>query len=173
MKNRVVHSRPGRLSDVTTCGVADVIWSHHVLQVLFPFAGDLSPRHMQVFRANEFFRGVTLPQPDSIEPLENRLPKQCGAAAIDFLKVNGLVRYNYMDMTEEALFIKKHCERGVSLLDGSVSDHCSGAWTRSRTGGGRASACSDTYTSTTSGAPCQPRSCGSSRSCECYETGAG
>ncbi|KAE8736852.1 hypothetical protein FOCC_FOCC017693 [Frankliniella occidentalis] len=48
--------------------------------------GDLSPRHMQVFRANEFFRGVTLPQPDSVEPLENRLPKQAGAAAIDFLK---------------------------------------------------------------------------------------
>lgn len=51
------------------------------------FAGDLWPRHMQVFRANEFFRGVTLPQPDSVEPLENRLPKHAGAAAIDFLKV--------------------------------------------------------------------------------------
>ncbi|XP_034249899.1 cyclin-dependent kinase-like 1 isoform X1 [Thrips palmi] len=48
--------------------------------------GDLSPRHMQVFRANEFFRGVTLPQPDFVEPLENRLPKQAGAMAIDFLK---------------------------------------------------------------------------------------
>ncbi|XP_014275584.1 cyclin-dependent kinase-like 1 [Halyomorpha halys] len=50
--------------------------------------GDLIPRHMHIFRTNDFFTGITLPQPDVIEPLESKLPKQAQNEAnlIDFLK---------------------------------------------------------------------------------------
>ncbi|KAM6973080.1 cyclin-dependent kinase-like 1 isoform 2-T2 [Aplochiton taeniatus] len=34
--------------------------------------GDLIPRHQQVFRSNVFFSGVSIPEPDTTEPLENR-----------------------------------------------------------------------------------------------------
>ncbi|XP_054259607.1 cyclin-dependent kinase-like 4 isoform X2 [Macrosteles quadrilineatus] len=37
--------------------------------------GDLTPRHMHLFKTNEFFAGISLPQPDSIEPLHEKLPK--------------------------------------------------------------------------------------------------
>ncbi|KAJ3590852.1 hypothetical protein NHX12_008800 [Muraenolepis orangiensis] len=34
--------------------------------------GDLIPRHQQVFRSNVFFSGVSIPEPDAMEPLEKR-----------------------------------------------------------------------------------------------------
>ncbi|XP_023662995.1 cyclin-dependent kinase-like 1 isoform X1 [Paramormyrops kingsleyae] len=34
--------------------------------------GDLIPRHQQVFRSNVFFSGVSIPEPDTMEPLEKR-----------------------------------------------------------------------------------------------------
>jgi hypothetical protein len=42
---------------------------------------------MNIFKSNEFFYGVTLPQPDVLEPLESKLPRQCNSNVIDFLKV--------------------------------------------------------------------------------------
>ncbi|XP_073990698.1 cyclin-dependent kinase-like 4 isoform X2 [Rhodnius prolixus] len=50
--------------------------------------GDLTPRHMHIFRTNEFFNGITLPQPETMEPLETKLPRQAIAdeAVLDFLK---------------------------------------------------------------------------------------
>ncbi|XP_075222083.1 cyclin-dependent kinase-like 4 [Lycorma delicatula] len=50
--------------------------------------GDLTPRHMQIFKMNEFFAGITLPTPDSEEPLEEKLPKQVQSDpnVLDFLK---------------------------------------------------------------------------------------
>ncbi|CAH2013621.1 unnamed protein product [Acanthoscelides obtectus] len=48
--------------------------------------GELLPRHVQAFRDNSFFRGVTLPKPARITPLEQRLPEDCPPAALDFLK---------------------------------------------------------------------------------------
>lgn len=42
---------------------------------------------MNVFKSNEFFYGVTLPQPDVLEPIENKLPRQCNSHVADFLKV--------------------------------------------------------------------------------------
>jgi cyclin-dependent kinase-like len=49
--------------------------------------GDLIPRHMNIFKSNEFFYGVSLPQPDVLEPLENKLPRQSNSHVMDFLKV--------------------------------------------------------------------------------------
>ncbi|XP_021921705.1 cyclin-dependent kinase-like 1 isoform X2 [Zootermopsis nevadensis] len=48
--------------------------------------GDLIPRHMNIFKSNEFFYGVSLPQPDVQEPLESKLPRQCNPHVMDFLK---------------------------------------------------------------------------------------
>ncbi|KAK9497114.1 hypothetical protein O3M35_004490 [Rhynocoris fuscipes] len=50
--------------------------------------GDLIPRHMHIFRTNEFFNGITLAQPDIMEPLESKLPRHALAdpTVIDFLK---------------------------------------------------------------------------------------
>lgn len=53
--------------------------------------GDLSPRHMQIFKTNEFFAGITLPQPDSLEPFLEKLPKHAlnDPNILDFLYVSG------------------------------------------------------------------------------------
>ncbi|PSN34748.1 Cyclin-dependent kinase-like 1 [Blattella germanica] len=48
--------------------------------------GDLIPRHMNIFKSNEFFYGVTLPQPEVLEPLETKLPRQNNPNVMDFLK---------------------------------------------------------------------------------------
>lgn len=45
---------------------------------------------MHIFKMNEFFRGISLPQPDIIEPLEKKIPKQALSTPhlLEFLKVN-------------------------------------------------------------------------------------
>ncbi|XP_076044863.1 cyclin-dependent kinase-like 4 isoform X2 [Oratosquilla oratoria] len=48
--------------------------------------GDLIPRHMQVFRNNEFFRGLTIPEPDIRESLEAKMPKNIQPECLDFIK---------------------------------------------------------------------------------------
>ncbi|XP_064090290.1 cyclin-dependent kinase-like 4 isoform X2 [Macrobrachium nipponense] len=47
--------------------------------------GDLLPHHMQIFRNNEFFRGLTVPEPDTRESIDSRMPKDF-TAGLDFLK---------------------------------------------------------------------------------------
>lgn len=47
--------------------------------------GDLIHRHMQIFRTNEFFAGVTLPMPEVRDPLESKMPKNSSKEALDFL----------------------------------------------------------------------------------------
>lgn len=44
---------------------------------------------MHIFKMNEFFRGISLPQPEMIESLEKKLPKQALSIPhlLDFLKV--------------------------------------------------------------------------------------
>lgn len=49
--------------------------------------GDLIPRHMQAFRSNDFFQGVSLPVPQhtQMQPLESKL-SMCTSVTLDFLK---------------------------------------------------------------------------------------
>ncbi|KAK2868797.1 hypothetical protein Q7C36_000668 [Tachysurus vachellii] len=49
-------------------GCSDVDQLYHIRKTL----GDLIPRHQQVFRSNAFFSGVSIPEPDTMEPLEKR-----------------------------------------------------------------------------------------------------
>lgn len=51
-------------------------------------AGDLIPRHMKVFKNNEFFAGLSIPEPDVRESLEAKMPRDFSAEAMDFLKVS-------------------------------------------------------------------------------------
>ena len=51
--------------------------------------GDLIPRHMQIFKQNEFFCGLSIPDPGTIEPIERKLPVElAGQEGIDFMKVS-------------------------------------------------------------------------------------
>ncbi|XP_064157438.1 cyclin-dependent kinase-like 1 isoform X2 [Anguilla rostrata] len=47
--------------------------------------GDLIPRHQQVFRSNVFFNGVSIPDPETREPLEKRF-HSASPQALTFLK---------------------------------------------------------------------------------------
>ncbi|KJH46523.1 kinase domain protein [Dictyocaulus viviparus] len=46
--------------------------------------GELLPRHMTVFRSNQFFFGLSIPEPDQHEPLSLRLPNAT-SVQLDFL----------------------------------------------------------------------------------------
>lgn len=48
--------------------------------------GDLIPRHNQVFKSNDFFSGVSIPEPESIEPLRTKLPRTIDETAYDFVR---------------------------------------------------------------------------------------
>ncbi|KAJ8874409.1 hypothetical protein PR048_025258 [Dryococelus australis] len=48
--------------------------------------GELTSRHMSIFKSNEFFFGVTLQVPDTVEPLETKLKRQGNPHVLDFLK---------------------------------------------------------------------------------------
>ncbi|ROT76625.1 Cyclin-dependent kinase-like 1 [Penaeus vannamei] len=37
--------------------------------------GDLLPQHMQIFRNNEFFRGMSVPEPDTRESIDAKMPR--------------------------------------------------------------------------------------------------
>ena len=48
--------------------------------------GELLPRHINIFRANEFFAGVSIPEPDTLESLDDKMSaKELDEAAMDFL----------------------------------------------------------------------------------------
>ena len=43
---------------------------------------------MQIFKSNEFFCGLSIPDPGTIEPVEKKLPRElAGAEGVDFMKV--------------------------------------------------------------------------------------
>ncbi|CAO1300513.1 unnamed protein product [Diamesa hyperborea] len=50
--------------------------------------GDLLPKHLQIFNQNEFFRGISLPVPPTLETLESKMPARTlqNPFAIDFMK---------------------------------------------------------------------------------------
>lgn len=47
--------------------------------------GELLPRHMHVFKTNDFFAGVTIPEPEVGDPLDNKIPKHIEEAGVDLL----------------------------------------------------------------------------------------
>ena len=51
--------------------------------VLF-FLKIIKKNHSFPLQANEFFCGLSIPDPGTIEPLENKLPKDLGSDGVDF-----------------------------------------------------------------------------------------
>lgn len=54
---------------------------------LFRFVGEFLPRHLQIFKSNQFFHGISIPEPDHVESLESRVHTN-DKAVIDFLHVS-------------------------------------------------------------------------------------
>lgn len=48
--------------------------------------GDLIPRHNHVFKNNQFFAGVVMPDPDSFESLRSKIPRHLEEAGFDMVK---------------------------------------------------------------------------------------
>ena len=49
--------------------------------------GDLVPRHMKVFKNNEFFAGLSIPEPEVRESIDSKMPRDFSTEGMDFLKV--------------------------------------------------------------------------------------
>eukprot|EP00095_Tigriopus_kingsejongensis_P006820 maker-scaffold82_size396747-snap-gene-1.17 protein:Tk06820 transcript:maker-scaffold82_size396747-snap-gene-1.17-mRNA-1 annotation:"cyclin-dependent kinase-like 1" len=49
--------------------------------------GDLIPRHMQIFKTNEFFCGLSIPDPGTVDPLDRKLKTtSVGQEGVDFMR---------------------------------------------------------------------------------------
>lgn len=59
-----------------------------LLRTAIVITGDLIPRHMKVFKNNEFFAGLSIPEPDVRESLEAKMPRDFSPEGMDFLKVS-------------------------------------------------------------------------------------
>ncbi|XP_037924854.1 cyclin-dependent kinase-like 1 isoform X1 [Hermetia illucens] len=73
--------------------------------------GDILPRHIEIFNQNEYFKGITLPVPPTLEPLEEKMPSRAlqNPLTMDFLKkcldkdpakrwtCDKLLRHSYFD----------------------------------------------------------------------------
>ncbi|KAL7048937.1 hypothetical protein ACKWTF_003539 [Chironomus riparius] len=93
--------------------------------------GDLLPKHLQIFSQNEFFRGISLPVPPTLEPLETKMPQRTlqNPYAIDFLKkcldkdpnkrwsCDRLIQHPYFE--DYIVKTKDHEQSSASLPDSS------------------------------------------------------
>lgn len=53
-------------------------------------SGDLLPRHMQIFKSNQFFYGLSIPEPEHVEALSTKLPN-ADNVTLDFLNVSAFM----------------------------------------------------------------------------------
>ena len=69
--------------------------------------GDLTPRHMQVFQNNQFFQGMSIPDPSNLEPLEARFPN-LDSGSLSFMKgclvVEPTTRHTCEELLESTYF---------------------------------------------------------------------
>ncbi|NXK38390.1 CDKL1 protein, partial [Piprites chloris] len=84
--------------------------------------GDLIPRHQQVFSTNQFFSGVRIPDPESMEPLEMKFPN-ISYSALSLMKgclqmdpaerqtCEQLLQHPYFDSFREAVDLGKEREK--------------------------------------------------------------
>ncbi|KAG2457883.1 CDKL1 protein, partial [Polypterus senegalus] len=65
--------------------------------------GDLIPRHQQVFSANKFFSGISIPVPENMEPLELKLPG-LSYQALSLMKMDPAERLTCEQLLEHPYF---------------------------------------------------------------------
>uniref|UniRef100_A0A8D8H2M1 cyclin-dependent kinase n=2 Tax=Culex pipiens TaxID=7175 RepID=A0A8D8H2M1_CULPI len=84
--------------------------------------GDLLPRHLAIFNQNEFFKGITLPVPPTLEPLETKMPSRTLAnpMMMDFLKV-----FIYQKKSKPLIPVSARRNAWTKILqnDGPVRDY--------------------------------------------------
>ena len=57
---------------------------------------------MQIFKTNEFFCGLSIPDPGTIDPIEKKLPRDiAGPDGVDFMKVYML--FSHLQMKRNVL----------------------------------------------------------------------
>uniref|UniRef100_A0A8R1HLF2 cyclin-dependent kinase n=2 Tax=Caenorhabditis japonica TaxID=281687 RepID=A0A8R1HLF2_CAEJA len=61
-------------------GRSDIDQLYHIRRTL----GEFLPRHVSIFRTNQFFFGLSIPEPEQLEPLPSKLPN-ASSAQLDFL----------------------------------------------------------------------------------------
>ena len=68
--------------------------------------GDLIPRHMQIFKTNEFFCGLSIPDPGTVDPIDRKLSKDLvGTEGIDFMKV---ITSSVFYFLQDYIFLQKN-----------------------------------------------------------------
>ncbi|NXC30579.1 CDKL1 protein, partial [Campylorhamphus procurvoides] len=84
--------------------------------------GDLIPRHQQVFSTNQFFSGVRIPDPESMETLEMKFPN-ISYSALSLMKgclqmdpaerqtCEQLLQHPYFDSFREVVDLGKEHEK--------------------------------------------------------------
>ncbi|XP_037772655.1 cyclin-dependent kinase-like 1 [Penaeus monodon] len=76
--------------------------------------GDLLPQHMQIFRNNEFFRGMSVPEPDTRESIDAKMPRDYPPEGLDFIKLS-------LDRRRTAIDAElTHCSFQNSSVSGSM-----------------------------------------------------
>ena len=80
------HNRVGSWRKMMSRAPLICVWSRQ-LRPRDLFAGDLIPRHMKVFKNNEFFAGLSIPEPEVRESIEAKMPRDFSNEGMDFLKV--------------------------------------------------------------------------------------
>ena len=88
----------------------DVSWFFLMLRIFI--LGELLDRHMQVFSTNSFFKGMTIPIPERMEPLKSK-NQNISAQAMSFLEVR---YWNLMSFACYPLRVEKNAS--------SVFDNC-------------------------------------------------
>ena len=77
--------------------------------------GDLTPRHMEIFKDNSFFKGLTIPTPEKMEPLEAKFPTY-SHQAISFMKVHVYICLcTYAHMCMAMYSVDQHSTYGVGF----------------------------------------------------------
>ena len=73
---------------------------------------------MQIFKTNEFFCGLSIPDPGTIDPIEKKLPRDlAGPDGVDFMKVASIIdvycrnktRFQYTFIANESSSILQKC----------------------------------------------------------------
>ena len=122
--------------------------------------GDLIPRHMKVFKNNEFFAGLSIPEPDVRESLEAKMPREFSADAMDFLRVSRQLLCFQLSrlITRLVGFAVVYTADVACSLISFRANNYRNASTRTRRSGTRATSSCATRTSPTSISGCPTRS---------------
>jgi cyclin-dependent kinase-like len=88
--------------------------------------GDLLPRHQEIFHNNQFFRGLSIPEPERLEPLEMRFPTM-GEVAMDFMKgcfcMDPALRKTCQDLLDHKYFDKSFIDALSRQQQANIEQH--------------------------------------------------